>query len=290
MNLKQLLIEHGISHMEGDSHRHVRQGWIGLDCPWCGTTGKWHLGVHLGSLAATCWRCGRRDLAEALSRTTSLPEHEVRGKLRGIEKSRKAVGREHHARGRLHRPNDVGRLSRPHRRYLEGRGFDPDALARLWDLQGIGVSSELSWRIWIPVWSDGELASWTTRSIGSEARRYVHARPEQEVWPIKSLLYGWDYVRHAVVICEGPTDVWRIGPGAVAVFGSNATVSQLRSLAGVPRRVVCFDGEPEARRSARRLVEQLSPFPGDTLSVELDSADPGEATDDEVARLRKFLD
>jgi hypothetical protein len=56
-----------------------------------------------------------------------------------------------------------------------------------------------------------------------------------------------------------------------------------------PVRVVCFDNDPEAKRRARRLVEQITPFPGETYYVELDSKDPDSATERELTKLRSFL-
>jgi len=137
---------------------------------------------------------------------------------------------------------------------------------------------------------DGEVVSWTTRSIGTQAGRWIHANPEEEVLSIKTLLYGWDYVRASVVVVEGPSDVWRVGPGAVGLFGMVPTASQAYLLSSVSHRVICFDREPAAQRAARRLAEQLQAFPGETLVMELASADPGEATDEEVAELRSYLE
>ena len=100
--------------------------------------------------------------------------------------------------------------------------------------------------------------------------------------PAKSLLYGEDHVRGAIIVCEGPTDVWRLGPGAVAVMGLIVTQEQIERLSRYPVRVVCFDREPEAKRRMNRLVDTLRQFSGETYAVELEtgndiaSADQGE--------------
>ena len=292
MNLQQILDEHRIPYRLGGTHHHVREGWIGISCPWCESSdeGKYHLGVHLGSLRASCWRCGRKDLREALALIMRLPIGRVGVLVRDLPRARRVASKTHVRRGRLQVPDGLGPLSERHRAWLRGRGLDPDQLERLWDLRGIGLSARLSWRIWAPVHLDGEVVSWTTRTIGSQAGRWIHADPREEVFPIKSLLYGWDCVRASVVVVEGPSDVWRVGPGAAALFGTVSTTSQIRLLSSVPRRVICFDREPAAQRVARRLAEQLQAFPGETLVVELTSADPGEATDAEVAELRAYLE
>jgi len=291
MDLKQLLDEHGVRYAEGGTHEHVREGWLGLDCPWCGESGKFHLGVHLGTLRASCWQCGRRDLREALALITRLPARKVGALVRDLPRAPRTASKVPLARGRLRTPGGLEPLSERHQEWLRGRGLDPDQMKRLWGLRGIGLSARMAWRIWVPVHLDGEAVSWTTRSIGNVPKRWIHAQPDEEVWPIKSLLYGWDYVRGSVIVVEGPSDVWRVGPGAAALFGVVPTILQIRLLSSVPRKVICFDREPpEAQRAARHLAEQLQAFPGETLVVELSSADPGEATDEEVAELRSYLE
>lgn len=188
------------------------------------------------------------------------------------------------------KPAGLRPLSRSHKKWLLDRGLDPDKLEHLWGLQGTELSSRLSWRIWAPVILDGEPVSWTARTIGKGPLRWIHARPDEEALSIKSLLYGWDYVRGSVVVVEGPSDVWRVGPGAVAQFGLVPTDSQIHMLRSVPLRVICFDRERVAQQAAQKLVKQLQSFPGETIIVELESDDPGSATDEEVAELRKFLD
>jgi DNA primase len=143
----------------------------------------------------------------------------------------------------------------------------------------------LSWRIWIPVHVRGELVTWTTRSIGDGG--YVSARPEEERTPIKHCLYGLDHCRHVAVVVEGPADVWKIGPGAVATFGVSYTQEQVALLAEIPIRVVCFDREVGAQRQATKLCRALEAHPGSTCRVELDAEDPGSASEEEVSALRK---
>lgn len=192
----------------------------------------------------------------------------------------------------LRLPVGIGSLLKPHKKWLEQRGLDPDRMERFWGLRGIGVATRFPWSIWVPVYWNGILVTWTTRAVGNNVeRRWIHASPNEGTTSIKSLLYGWDYVTSTVIVVEGASDVWRIGPGAVGLFGMVATVSQIRLLSMIPRRAVCFDTEPAAQRAAHRLAEQLSVFPGETYVMELhNSPDPGEASDDEVRELRRVLD
>ena len=138
--------------------------------------------------------------------------------------------------------------------------------------------------------ANGNDGSWTTRAVSDDVKlRYVNARPEEELRPIKSLLYGQHHLRHAVVICEGPTDAWKIGPGAVATFGVNYTKAQLLRMSKYPVRFVCFDSEPIAQQRAQALCEALIPFPGTTKNITLDAMDPGSASEKELRQLRRLL-
>ena len=106
--------------------------------------------------------------------------------------------------------------------------------------------------------------------------------------PHKSVLYGADHARHAVVVCEGPIDCWAIGPGAVATLGTAYTQAQALALARYPVRAVCYDAEPDAQRRAARLCQTLAAFDGTTVNVVLETGkDAAAASKAEVAELRK---
>jgi len=293
MDLQSLLSKHRIPFGVGGSHRNVRDGWIGIDCPHCDGTGsgKYHLGIHPDTLASTCWRCGPKSLGDVLARILRIPLHRAITLLGEVPKSPRIVSETGLRRGVLERPRGLGPLSEAHLGYLRGRGFDPEELERLWGLRGIGLSSRLGWRLWIPIHLDGEVVSWTTRTIGEKSgSKYINAKPEQESVPIKSLLYGVDYVRHTMMVCEGPADVWRIGPGAVAMMGLSVTEEQMETIGNVPKRIVCFDNEPAAQKRAGELCRTLECFSRATANVCLEANDPGEADEVEVSELRKLLE
>jgi DNA primase len=153
------------------------------------------------------------------------------------------------------------------------------------------LTSRLPWSLFLPVSRHGQAVSWTTRAVGKGAsRRYISADHSEEALPIKSLLYGEDYCRSAVIVVEGPMDAIRVGSGAVATFGLNVSPAQVARLAGFPLRAVCFDNEQRAQRVAERLCSDLSAFPGETVRVQLESGDdPGSADEEELDELRKMF-
>ena len=286
MNLIDLVREYRIPYKEQGQHHHTTHGWLQVDCPWCSkSSGRFRLGINLRTGATVCWQCGWSKALETLCELTGESANVLKGLLGSLEGiSSKQVLRA----GRLRVPSGVGPLLPIHRRYLRSRGFDPNDIQRLWGVQGIGLAARLAWRLYIPVTTNGTVASFTTRSLNSTGLRYISAGPTDEVRPLKSLLYGADHARHAVVVCEGPLDCWAIGPGAVATLGTAYTRAQVAALARYAVRAVCFDAEPAAQRRAARLCETLSAYEGTTENVVLQTGkDAAEASKAEVAELRK---
>lgn len=270
--------------------KYASHGWLNFDCPFCdggSDPNKPYCGYNISGNYVNCWRCGAHSIAQTMKTLSGLGWKEVKELAGKIEVDRSLIYTP--LRGKLEYPEGVGPLLKTHRKYLKGRGFDPDELAQLWGIQGIGLAPKLAWRIFIPIIQDGQVVSWTTRKASDNASssRYVSAPPGKEILSAKECLYGIDYARHAVVVVEGPTDVWRIGPGAVAVLGTGIKPTQLERLSKFLLRVVCFDSEPAGQRRANRLSDALSAFPGSTFNVVLDADDPGSASEREIRRLRK---
>lgn len=294
MNVVEVLNDLGIQFRRAGEHHHVSgHGWLGTDCPLCSPgTGKFKLGIREDTGHCSCWTCGSIDLLTALKTITGRQTGELVKVLSGLDRFK--VKAEAKPKGKLTFPEglrpDSGLLA-SHVNYLRARGFDALHLHDFWGVRSIGLAAKLSWRLFIPVDLEGRIVSWTTRSVSSSGVRYVSAPAECEAVPVKHLLYGEDHVRHGVVVCEGPADVWRIGPGAVATMGVSWTREQLLRLSRYPVRAVVFDSEPLAQGRAAQLCQALEPFPGRTVRVELDAADPGSASTKEVRKLRReFLE
>lgn len=288
----EILQDLGIA-FQGEGDPGGRPGWVQVTCPDCGDQSskgyaKKYLGISLSTGAANCWRCGRKNTATVLAAITGVPVARVRERLDGARMAAPLVRRT----GRLVVPAGVGPMGPGHRAYLAARGLDAAVVARVWGVCGIGQVGgawrPLRWRLYIPIHHHGEVVSWTTRTIQPNVRtRYVSAAHEQEVIHHKDILYGADYAHHTIIIHEGPVDVWATGPGAVATLGTGYTEAQLRAMSNYLVRVVCFDSEPEAQRRARGLAAALSPFPGETHNVVLETgSDPADADPEELAELR----
>ena len=281
MNFADILREAGIeTRQEG---QHTRPGWIQFNCPFC--DGPLYMGFNVAGRYCNCRRCGPVSAVKTLTTILKKPYTEVKELLDHLDPGSVRIEK---PSGVLQIPRGVERMRSAHRRDLRYRGYSPGVLERLWDLRGIAVASRLAWRIFIPILSNGRMVSWTTRAIVDDVdARYISASLHEEEVPHKTLLYGEDYCRHAIIIVEGPFDVWRIGPGAVATCGVGFSKAQVNRMSRYPIRVVCFDNEPKAQRRANELCDLLTPFDGETYNVQLSGKDAGESPDDEIQELRR---
>jgi hypothetical protein len=275
-----------------EGHRHGRIGWIQFDCPFCGEgSDKYHMGYNTSSGYVNCWSCGYHSIYKVLQILTGLQGADLKELITNLPLSQ--ARREPTPTGWFNPPMGLQeRLLKIHREYLAGRGFQPHKLQRLWKLGSIAMSLELkySWSIFIPIRNKSYCASWTTRYIGHNPSvpRYNSSPSNRESLPAKSLLYGEEYAQFSIVICEGPTDVWRIGPGAVATLGTNYTPEQVKRMLHYPIRAICFDNA--AQKMARKLYGELVAFPGETYQIQIDSNDPGCATNKEIATIRRIAE
>lgn len=285
MSLLENLQDAGINYVSEGEHKHARPGWVQLDCPFCGKNSqKYHLGYSLSGNYFNCWKCGGHHAVPVLAELLDISFK----KAEKLWKSTEPIGYEvEDRRGTLVLPKGIKKLQPAHIKYLKSRGFSK-ADAKLWQVQGIGLAAKLAWRLFIPIHYRGEVVSWTTRAIGRNVEmRYLSASAEQEAINHKHLLYGEDFVDHAVVCVEGPLDAWKIGPGAVASCGTGFSAQQVLRLSKYPIRVICFDTEVVAQRRAEALADQLAAFPGETYNVVLDAEDAAAASDREIRTLRK---
>lgn len=287
MTIQEVFDDLKVPYREAGEHHHTRPGWIQLDCPLCGKdSGGFHLGYNLSLKYFNCWKCGGLYFPKVLE-ALGLPYGKAKEVHRSVDAA--ALSRIVRERTTLKEPAGVGDMLPAHREYLEGRGFSPDKLSRIWGLKGIGLAHRLGWRIYIPITHQGVQVSWTTRAIGDRAAlRYISASPEQESMSHKRAVYGADLCHHSIVVCEGPADAWAIGPGAGATFGTSFSSSQVKIMSRFPFRFICFDSSKDAQRRAEGLADQLSVFPGSTQNVTLDAKDPGEASRKEIRLLRKI--
>lgn len=292
MDLRDLLRSHGIPFQEHGQHHHATRGNVVIDCPHCSPgSGRYRMALHLTRRISTCWACGRHWIVKTIALAANRPLPQIAEAFSNVRGAFEIAKEE--PCGTFTPPAGIVPLTateaQAHRKYLAGRGFDPDQLASVWDLAAIVPPSSHQWRVFIPVVADNRQVSWTTRSISDQntSQRYMSAPPEHESVRHKECLFGEHLASHTIVICEGPFDAMRIGPGAVATMGLSVSRSQILRMSRFGRRAILFDNEPVGRAAAKKLADQLGGFRGITEVVEIEGKDPGSAPEADIEEVRE---
>lgn len=299
MNVTEIFETSGVEIAE-HGHHHAREGWIQIDCPFCSPKHRsFRMGWNEYGHYANCWVCGLHRGVETLIELGVCDSYGAASKLIAELKANTEAPAEKIKIVGDYKPPETVELKEQHIRYLKDvRKFDPDELVKLWSVRGIGMSlarPSLMWRIFIPIHYQGEPVSWLARSTQRNlvnhfcVKKYLAPLKKEERLDHKTLLYGEDYCRHAIIVCEGPMDAWRIGPGAVATFGVDYSKEQLARIAKYPFRAICFDNEEKAQSRAEKLCRELTIFEGETVNVRLKAKDAAEASPSELKRLRAML-
>ncbi len=189
-------------------------------------------------------------------------------------------------------PLDKLRKTHPARVYVQSRGFDPDELARKFQLAYCKTASRYtiaSNRLIIPVYEDGKLKGWQGRYIGELDWK----GPDRKSLPPKyyscpdsdfrsRCLLNFERMKNwqTGVIVEGPTDVFAFGSMSGCVFGNTMTEYQRRKFASVFRErtgVLLLDPEEMGSDSTRKLLEFFdTQMRGRFCAVKLpEGTDPG---------------
>lgn len=277
---------------EGDKHCH--EGWIQVHCPFCGDTeSDWHLGLNLSFGNTNCWRCGKHSVWEWLKIVLPYSYNQVWKKYSAdkiLVKRKETIVRKKN----VPPPPRCISLKKIHRDYLISRKFNPDKLIETWDLKATtSLSGSWSWRIIAPVRNANyETVAYTGRAISiSNPPRWKTTNASEMGIDPHALVYGIEKTNPAlgILIVEGPSDVWRMGPGAIGLCGTAWTENKAAILSAYQRRFIMFDPEPTAQKKAEELALWLSPFPGETEIITGISTDPGALSQKEANLIMKDL-
>lgn len=283
------------------SGKNVTAGWVNIQCPKydCDDASN-HLGINLATGLHSCWKCGTKggpeQLIMALEGTDWYTAHKVAqgfgaAPTYGLSPSSTPVGRPP-GRGLL--PQITKDLPIPHRKYLKGRGFNPDAIISKYGVGGCYNTGDRRFRmrIIIPIYMYGELVSFTARAIsGKQSPKYRMPNDNEVAVPGGSILYGLDNVKNGVcALVEGPTDVWRIGDGAVAVMRTKFTEEQLVHIprCGIHKVYVIYDSG--AGELAQKLASRVSKLVPHVEHVPLPlGKDPATLNPQDLQQIRAWL-
>ena len=157
------------------------------------------------------------------------------------------------------------------------------------------LSGPWRYRIIIPVYLWGQVVTFIgLDTSGMQKAKYKAAPVEESYVPVGELVYGAkerNYAGGGVVVVEGPADVWRMGPGTVAMLGMGVTVNKLAPLLhlNAEHYFIMFDAEPLAQQRAKLLADNLVLRGHSAEVVELDYGDPGDLSNQDVVNIRHEL-
>lgn len=269
-----------------------RKQWILVNCPHCDDYGM-NGAFHSQRKIFTCFKCGGNPFAKSLKMVANLSDNEYASAM-----ALYSDGTEDYPVEVRERIKDIDVVlpfgSKPlleiHKKYLSDRGFNPDELAEKYDLLGTNHLSDIPMRIIIPIYYQGILCSYTSRSVNGNADRYISCDSEYEKISHKDLLYNYDMAGDTIIICEGPFDALKIGDGAVCTFGLAFTDYQIELMRQKKKRYILFDNEPKAQLQADVLAKSLSYIKGTTEIIRYDgNKDPGEFSTEEVKQVRDYV-
>lgn len=285
----QLLKDFGIPY------RLDTEGWVNISCPIClheGTRG-FKGGFNLVGGYYHCWACGGHRIGEVISvllRKTRLQVDELLTKYSGSLSIQASINKRRPTAQSVSLPG--GELETRHRKYLKGRGFDPDYLIDKYHILGTGLTGDWAFRIIIPIYLNGRVVSFQGRDItGKQELRYKTLSIEKSIVNPKHIIYNIDNCKgNTIVLVEGVFDCWKLGDGVGATLGTSMSEEQINFIIRrYNKAILLFDNEEEAQNRAATYGSLLSKM----IEVELYNPefihDPGSYTEEETKEVRKEL-
>lgn len=257
------------------------RGWINMPCPCCDDDEE-HMGFNTRSGFFHCWRCGWHPADEVISKLMGTRTDKGLRELIGKYETRELEEAEDKDRPTVTTvrfPTGTAPMLPGHRRYLLSRGFSPNEIEEIWDVRGTGPIGDYNFRIVAPIYLKGELVSYQARDITDRSPlRYKACPLHLEKVHHKHTVYGIDLVPgREVIVVEGITDAWKIGPGTVSTFGTSWKMEQAKLLAQFKRVFLLFDSlEIKAQRSANELGCYLCELGCEVELIRIPFKDPGE--------------
>jgi len=280
-------------HLPGE--KNVTRGWINISCPFCHDK-SWHCGINLKKLGFSCYHCGKKGgveyLISKIERCSFESVETIKNNFQSFLLDEIDYAQNESRVSEVKLPTTNPTWPKLHLDFLTKKCLDPKKIINEYELKPIGFLSRYKFRILIPIFERGKLVSFTARDVtGKSDVKYLDLAPEKSIIPVKHSLYNIDKAGKNVLIVEGASDVWRMGPGTIATMTTQYSNSQIDKLLEyeIESAFVMYDGEDLATEKAYNLADKLSGFINHTEVIEIEDGDPGELSDDDVKHLRKEL-
>lgn len=309
----------------------LARGYINIHCPFCGDTDRsYHLGLHKSGR----WTCYRdptghkgsdphRIIMRLVGCNYEQASNYVQDDVVELSDFDEAASEfmldnsEPRRHDQLELPTEFRSLTssrgraRMYWNYLIAkRGFRSSDIPKLTRRYDLHYCDKGIWRgrIIIPIQLDGELLSWTGRTVyDTEELRYRSLSHKKDAEPrglinVRDLLFNYDNAmrkyHHICVIVEGPFDTinldWHgkdLGICSVATFGTGIRKAQLDMLNSIRERcdllLVCGDQNAEA--NVMNLLSAAYDINIQHLPLPSNVKDPAELTRREIIDLFSAL-
>lgn len=176
--------------------------------------------------------------------------------------------------------------------YLRSRGFKPRQLIRKYKLRAVHTIGRYKFRVIIPIYMHNRLISFTSRDVTDQQEpKYKNALPKECLITVGKVIYNYDTLLPGAdaFLVEGPTDVWKLGDGAVSLLGVKHTMEQIRLLMKkkIGTLFILFDNDSDGRKTSRYFARLMAPLVKKVEIIFLEEVnDPGELTFSEVEILK----
>lgn len=247
--------------------KNVSRGWMGLQDVFSSGDEGYHLGWNLSGNYLYSWKTGGHSLRSYLSEVAPHTPYDTLIERYGDEYA--FVERMRKVPKAKKLDFDFPELNDAAKKYLAGRGFDPEYVASRYGLRWGGLFGPWRYRIIAPIYQDGQLVSYQGRTISKvEEMRYKFLPVEESVVDPKKCLWGLDECkkRH-VLVTEGIYDAMKLGDDAVAVMGISTTEVQARKLSRFDTVYFLYDPEPDAQRRAKKFASQVASLGHSTCMI-----------------------
>ena len=274
-----------------EAGKNVSRGWIGLNCPFCDDPSN-HCGVNLTADFFTCFRCpAKGPIALLVMAIEDIEWTEAIEKMKQFHEGTLPLPLDRISGNKVVFPkNAVTTLLDLHREWLGGRGFDPLRIFSKYNLRSVGLLGDWMFRLIIPIYIDRLLVAYVGRDVTDKSPLpYKNCKIEECIMPVKQCVYNIDKADQTAIVVEGPTDVWNVGDGSVAILGLKYTQGQVKLLAHFRRVFILLDAGDKEQEVAERLAYDVATLVPEVHIYDLGEGDPGNLSKDDVVHLRREI-
>jgi DNA primase len=256
-----------------------------------------HGGFNFESGFFYCWRCGSHKLVNVVAAILNITKSNAIIEINKFQKEKSNISFEN-VKKKIEAPSNnkdrdlimpsTTKLFDIHKNYLFSRRFRPSKLEKMYGLRATTFVGDYKFRIIAPIFLDGVKVSFQGRDITDKSPyRYKSCKKHNEIINHKNTLYALDLaIGKTVIIVEGVTDVWRLGPCSIATFGTSFTIEQVKLISKrFKKAIIIYDydaGEKAYNLSLQLIVRGLS-----VKIVTLDNGDPADLSEYEVEKIRE---